>query len=147
MTESNVEEYLKQAMYGPKETNPDERRHFLGTLRERIEVALTKDQVMEQDIYNEAEQAMIKHPNLHLYLNGQIDYDFLSKYIKLANQNHIPFTIETNKDHKTDIGLVLAHKDAVNKDNIYVTKTVVQPKLESQSKEKKGLLSFFKKRT
>ena len=48
LTESNVEDYLKQGMYGPKETNPDERRKYLGTLRERIEMALTKAQVMEK---------------------------------------------------------------------------------------------------
>ena len=145
MTESKVEDYLKQGMYGPKVTNPDERRQFLGTLRERVEIALTQAQVMEQETFKEVEQAMKNHSKLHLYLNGQIDYRFLSKYIKLANQNDIQFTIENNKEHKTDIGLVLAHEDAVNKENIYVTKSVIQPELEPQPKKKKGLFSFFKK--
>ena len=62
MTESNVEDYLKQGMYGPKETNPDERRKYLGTLRERIEMALTKAQVMEEEIYKEVELALKNHP-------------------------------------------------------------------------------------
>jgi len=145
LTESKVEDYLKQGMYGPKVTNPDERRQFLGTLRERVEIALTQAQVMEQETFKEVEQAMKNHSKLHLYLNGQIDYRFLSKYIKLANQNDIQFTIENNKEHKTDIGLVLAHEDAVNKENIYVTKSVIQPELEPQPKKKKGLFSFFKK--
>ena len=61
MTESNVEDYLKQGMYGPKETNPDERRKYLGTLSERIEMALTKAQVMEEEIYKEVELEMKNH--------------------------------------------------------------------------------------
>jgi uncharacterized protein YueI len=147
LTESKVEEYLKQGIYGAKETNPDERRQFLGTLRERIEVALTQAQVMEEEIYKEVEQAMKNHPKLHLLLNGQIDYRFLSKYVKLADQNQMKFTIETNKEHQTDIGLVLAHEDAVDKENIYITQSMVQPELEPQQKKNKGLFSFFKKLT
>jgi uncharacterized protein YueI len=145
MTASNVEDYLKQGMYGPKETNPDERRKYLGTLRERIEIALTKAQVMEKEIYKEVEVALKNQPNLHLLLNGQIDYRFLSKYIKMADQNKIKFTIETNKDHKTDIGLILAHEEAVNKEEIYISKSSFELEPQQQLKKKKGLFSFFKK--
>ena len=42
MSKADLDEYLKQGMYGTKETNPDERRQFLGTIRERIEVRLLK---------------------------------------------------------------------------------------------------------
>jgi uncharacterized protein YueI len=145
LTESNVEDYLKQGMYGPKETNPGERRKFLGTLRERIEVALTKAQVMEEEIYKEIEVAMKKHPKLHLLLNGQIDYRFLSKYVKLADPNGIKFTIINNKEHQTDIGLILAHEDAINKKDIYISKSSFQLELQQQPKKKKGLFSLFRK--
>ncbi|WP_428910677.1 YueI family protein [Niallia sp. Krafla_26] len=146
MSESKLEEYLNQGMYGPKEINPDERRQFLGTLRERIEIALTKAQVMEKDLYKEVEQAMKRYPKLQLLLNGEIDYRFLSKYIGIANQNQIPFTIVRNQEHQTEIGLVLTHEDAVNKDEIYVTKKDIKVNIEPQPKKKKGLFSFFKKR-
>ncbi len=146
MTESKVEEYLKQGIYGPKETNPGERRQFLGTIRERIEIALTKAQVMEDELYIEIERAMKKHPSLQLLLNGEIDYRFLSKYIGLANQQQIPFTIVTNKDHQTDIGLVLTHEDAVNKEEIYVKKKHIPFEVGPSTKKKKGLFSIFKKR-
>jgi uncharacterized protein YueI len=145
LTESNVEDYLKQGMYGPKETNPDERRKYLGTLRERIEMALTKAQVMEEEIYKEVELAMKNHPNLHLLLNGQIDYRFLSKYVKLADPNGIKFTIINNKDHQTDIGLLLAHEDAVNKEEIYISKSSFGIEPQQQSKKKKGLFSLFRR--
>ena len=145
LTESNVEDYLKQGMYGPKETNPDERRKYLGTLRERIEVALTKAQVMEDEIYKEVEEVLRKNHKLHLLLNGQIDYRFLSKYVKLAYPNGVKFTIINNKDHQTNIGLILAHEDAVNKEEIYISKSKVQIELQQQSKKKKGLFSLFRR--
>ncbi|WP_338450868.1 YueI family protein [Niallia oryzisoli] len=142
MAKPDIEEYLQQGIHGAKETNPDERRKYLGTLRERIEVALTQAQVMEDEIYSDVEKEMKEHPQTHLYLNGHIDYSFLSKYIQKANQNHIEFTIVTNKEHNTDIGLILAHSDAVNKENIFVTRKLFVPE---QKEEKKGVLSFFKK--
>ncbi|WP_071396339.1 YueI family protein [Bacillus tuaregi] len=142
MEKSKVEEYLQQGIHGPKETNPDERRKYLGTLRERIEVALTQGQVMEEEIYSDVEQEMKEHPQTHLYLNGQIDYRFLSKYIQKANQYKIEFTIVTNKEHQTDIGLILAHSNAVDKENIFVTRKPAVPEVQE---EKKGVFSFFKK--
>jgi uncharacterized protein YueI len=146
LSDSKVEEYLNQGIYGPKETNPEERRQFLGTIRERIEIALTKAQVMEVQLYSEIELAMKNHPKLQLLLNGEIDYRFLSKYIAVANRKQIPFTIVTNKDHTTDIGLVLTHEEAVNKEDIYVTKKDVSFEIQPPAKKKKSLFSFLKKR-
>jgi len=142
MPKPDVEDYLQQGIHGPKETNPDERRKYLGTLRERIEIALTQGQVMEEEIYSDVEQEMKAHPQTHLYLNGHIDYRFLSKYIQKANENKIEFTIVTNQEHQTDIGLILAHSNAVDKDNIFVTRKPTVPEIKE---EKKGVFSFFKK--
>src|SRR4051812_37368874 len=121
MPKSDLDEYLQQGIYGPKVTNPDERRKFLGTIRERIEVALTQSQVMEKVIYPEVEKKMKAHSQTHLLLNGQIDYRYLSKYIKKANQLNIHYTIVTNKEYNSEIGLVLAHEKAVDQEEIYVT--------------------------
>ncbi len=45
-----LEEYLlRTRMYGAKETKRDERRYFLTALRENIEIALKKGQVMKKD--------------------------------------------------------------------------------------------------
>lgn len=138
-----MEDYLNQGIYGPKVTNPDERRKFLGTLRERIEIALTQGQVMEEDIYKEVEQAMKANPETQLLLNGHINYDFLSKYIKKANKYGIPFRIETNNEHYSEIGLVLTHDQAVNKEDIFITKKTESN--ESKKEGKKGFFSLFNK--
>lgn len=142
LSKSKVDDYLQQGIHGPKETNPDERRQFLGTLRERIEVALTQGQVIENEIYLEIEEKMKEYPQAHLFLNGHIDYSYLSKYIKKANQYKIEYTIVTNKEYNAEVGLILAHDDAVDKENIYVTKVEKAPE---QKEESKSILSFFKK--
>lgn len=142
MKKSDVEDYLTQGIHGPKETNPDERRKFLGTLRERVEIALTQGQVMDESVYQEVEQAMKEHKKIHLFLNGHLAYEYLSKYIKIADKNSIPYTMVTNKEHNSDIGLVLAHKEAVDKENIFITKKI---NISNTEEEKKGIFSFFNK--
>lgn len=122
MKKTTVEEVLQQGIYGPLETKPDERRKFLGTLRERIIVALRKLQVGEAEVYPAVEQEMMKNPQAHLYLNGTMNYEELSKYVKLASKYKLEHTIVTNKEHDTEIGLVLAMDHAIDKEEIYITK-------------------------
>lgn len=97
---------------------------------------------------------MKKHPKAKLLLNGQISYEYLQKYIRLANQHGIPFTIVENKEHETDIGLVLTYDYAIHKEEIYVEeKTKTSGHEETKKKTKtakslgfKGLLKKIKKR-
>ncbi len=35
MAEDNMQEHLNSALYGPPQTKPDERRKYMGSLRER----------------------------------------------------------------------------------------------------------------
>jgi uncharacterized protein YueI len=134
----NVEEVLQQGIYGALETKPDERRKFLGTIRERIIVALKKSQVAEADIYPQVEKEMAANPQAHLFLNGNIDYTLLSKYVKLASKNKLEHTIVTNKDHDSEIGLALAMEYAIDKEEIYITRKEL--KIPAQ-KKKKGFFS------
>lgn len=140
----NVDDYVQQGIHGVKETKPDERRKFLGTLRERVIIALTQSQVMEPEVYKEVEAAMKSHRKAHLYLNGHIDYSYLSKYIKVANQLKVGNTIVTNKEHNSEIGLLLAYDYAIDKEEIYINKTDVK-KPQSDTNSKKGLFSVFGK--
>lgn len=142
MSRPNVEDYLQQGIYGQKEINPDERRKFLGTLRERVVLALTQGQVREGGIYQEVEDALRANPSARLLLNGNIDYSYLSKYTKLSNNHDIEYTIVTNKEYNSDIGLVLAYEHAVDKENIYITHKKLEYE-ESKAGNKKGLFSLF----
>jgi uncharacterized protein YueI len=136
-----VDEVLQQGIHGPLETKPEERRKFLGTLRERIIVALKKSQVREKDIYPQIEQSMKKNKTARLFLNGSLRYGDLSKYVKLAAKYKLNYTIVTNKEHETDIGLVLAMDQAIDQPDIYITR-----KDRAQPKTKKSLFARIFKR-
>ncbi|APH04840.1 YueI family protein [Bacillus weihaiensis] len=142
MDKSKVDDYLQQGIYGKREINPDERRKFLGTLRERVVVVLTKKQVREKGTYQEVEELMKKNQEATLFLNGTMNYSFLSDYIKLANKVGTKFLISTDKEHETDLGLVLAYDYAIDKEKIYITK---KQEVERDNSEEKSLKNFFKK--
>lgn len=139
MTRPNVEDYLNEGIYGKKEIKPDERRKFLGTLRERVVIVLTQAQVRESGVYGQVEDEMRKYQNAHVYLNGNMNYRYLSKYTKLCSQNNIEYTMVTNKEHNSELGLVMAVDEAIDKEDIYVKKKIEQPPKE----EKKGFLYKF----
>lgn len=132
MQKPTVDDILQQGIQGPKEIKPEERRRFLGTFRERIIVALKKNQVREKEIYPQVETLMKAHPAAHLFLNGNMGYEDLSKYVKLAKKYKIVHTIVTNKEHDTDIGLVLAMDHAIDKDEIYIERK--EPKVKGKEK-------------
>ncbi|MFP3512084.1 YueI family protein [Peribacillus sp. SIMBA_075] len=141
MSRLKVEDYLEQGIYGPKEIKPEERREFLGTLRERVVIVLKKSQVFEMNVYPEIEQMMKRHPRSNLFLNGQMDYQYLGKYIKLAISHNIPYKIVLNKDHNSDLGLVLAENNAINNEVIYIEKK----NQAIQVIKKKSVKAFFKR--
>ncbi|WP_244943807.1 YueI family protein [Siminovitchia fortis] len=142
---ANIEDYLEKGMYGPKQTKLEERKKFLGTIRERIVVALTKSQVMEPGIYPEVEKLMNEHPKTTLLLNGELGYSFLSDYIQKARQKKIPFSIVRDKDHSTDIGLVLTYQHAIDNKDIYIKKkTSKLSGLQKKTKNKKAPFSLVK---
>jgi uncharacterized protein YueI len=141
----DVEDYLKQGMYGSKVTKPDERRKFLGTLRERVIIALTREQVKEDEIYKEVEDAVKNHPKAKLLLNGNLDYSYLSKYTKLSNEHQVEYTIVSNKEYDSEFGLVLADEKAIDKEDIFVTKReeAHEKNSDKEPKNKKGILSIL----
>lgn len=129
MVNKNVEDYLQEGIHGQKQNKPEERNMYLSTLRERVEIALTIGQVMKSSVYTEVANSMRTSQSLQLYVNGSISYPHLSKYIKLANEKNVPFTIVQNKGTHTPIGLVLAHSTAVDKEQIYVEDAIFKQEM------------------
>ncbi|MEK5037089.1 YueI family protein [Sporosarcina sp. FSL K6-3457] len=140
---NNVDDYLQRGIYGAKETKPAERRKFLSTIRERVVIALTQAQVREPGTYQQVEEAMQGNREARLYLNGHMSYGEFSKYIKIASKYNIDFTIVTNKNHNSKMGLVLAYDYAIDKEEIYVKKVVAKAK--PKKNKNKGLTDIFTK--
>ncbi len=142
----DMEDFLNEGLYGPRQTKPDERRKFLGTLRERIILALTKGQVIKKAGLKDLEKFMQEHPEAALLLNGNMDGNYFSAYRKLAGKQNIPFTIVTNQDADTDIGLIFAYKTkAIDKEDIYLKEERNDEKGNEKEKKNEGIGSFFKK--
>ena len=135
MSQNDVDDYLQKGIFGAKELRPAERKKYLGTIKERIVVVLTNGQVMEDGVYPGIQPLMEQHPNTQMLLNGKLDYRYLACYIHLAQKMSIPFSIVTNEEADTNIGLVLTYSHAINKEDIYLTKEVEvkenKPKRES----------------
>lgn len=144
MSKQNVDDYLQQGIHGAKETKPDERRRFLGTIRERIVVALTKAEVRRKQIEAEFKQLLQENKDAHIYLNGNMNYASYSKYISLAEEMGVAYKIVTNKEYDTKYGLVLAYDYAIDKEDISLSKKPQPIAIEKQPTAEKSLVSFVK---
>jgi uncharacterized protein YueI len=120
MSRTTVDDYLQEGIYGKKEIKPEERKRYLGTLRERVIAVLSQSQVREKTIYPEIEQLIKDNPNATILLNGAMQYSELAKYITLASRNKAGYKIVANKMNITELGLVIANDTAIDKETITI---------------------------
>ncbi|GIO27225.1 YueI family protein [Ornithinibacillus bavariensis] len=137
MAKKEVEDYLTEGMYGIKLPKQGERNYFLGTLRERIVIALTIGQVMSDKGLHALEQEIQANKGATLLFNGKISSRFLKEEKSLANKYNIPFTVVTNEEADTDIGAVLTYDYAIDKEDIFM-----QEELETVEKKEPNKTSF-----
>lgn len=145
MGSDNMQNHLNKGIYGANQTKPEERNKYLGSLRERIYLSMTIDQLITKDYLDALKKEVTKHPNNTLLFNGSIDVEELDPYIKLSNQMNCTFRIVTDEfAKKSDIGLVYVAPQVTNIENIDVAEKY--PKTDNSSNtnvHKKK--SFFKK--
>lgn len=116
---TNVEDYIKQNIFGKPQLKPDEKNKFLGNFAERVAIALTIAQLKNPENVKIVENVMKKYPEYHLYLNGKIDSYILANYLQLSVKLKYKFTIVSqsavrNKDRvltDNDMGLVIANEN------------------------------------
>ncbi|RXT06422.1 YueI family protein [Ammoniphilus sp. CFH 90114] len=142
MTKSDIDDYLQQGIHGAREIKPDERRKFLGTLRERVVVALTERQVKRKGIHQKVEELMTQHPKAKLLLNGTIDYTYFSEYMELAEELGMQYRFVSNQASDTEMGLILAYEHAIEREEIFLEDE--DEKEISEASE--GRISLFIKR-
>ncbi|MBY0097903.1 YueI family protein [Mesobacillus maritimus] len=143
MGKQNLDDILQQGIHGAKQTKPDERRKFLGTIRERVVVALSKAEVRKKQIEPEFKQLLESNKGAQIYLNGNMNYTFYSKYIALADGMKVPYKIVTNKEHDSEYGLVLAYDYAIDKEDISLSKKPIV-KIEEAPHEGTGFFTKVK---
>ncbi|CAM2362212.1 YueI family protein [Listeria seeligeri] len=128
----NIDDYLEKGMYGAKEINPAEKKKYLGTYRERVLVALTKEEVLSQQFLPELEKAILESPDSKLLLNGLLHYNSMRPYIKLAEKCKHEFSIVSRLEGETDLYLVLACQKAINKEDIHLYKEETPEETEQE---------------
>ncbi|MBC1421185.1 YueI family protein [Listeria seeligeri] len=128
----NIDDYLEKGMYGAKEINPAEKKKYLGTYRERVLVALTKEEVLSQQFLPELEKAILESPDSKLLLNGLLHYNSMRPYIKLAEKCKHEFSIVSRLEGETDLYLVLACQKAINKEDIHLYKEETPEEIEQE---------------
>ncbi|MGP4107655.1 YueI family protein [Virgibacillus sp. L01] len=138
MGKKNVEDYLTEGIYGSKQTKRAERKKFLGTIRERIVIALTKGQVMTDKGLEKLDEAMKSNNDAKLLINGHVSSKFLKEEKALAKKHNIAYTVITNNDADTDIGAVLTYDHAIDKEDIFIQNTEEKDETEKPA-------SFFSK--
>ncbi|WP_042220534.1 YueI family protein [Oceanobacillus manasiensis] len=144
MANKNVDDYLTEGMYGTRLPKDAERKQFLGTLRERIVLALTIGQVMTDKGVKKLEEAMKENPNTTLLINGHVSYRFLKEEKELAKKYNITYTTITNEESDTEIGAVLTYDHAIDKENIFMEEEPEETK-QSKEQENTSFLSKIKK--
>ncbi|WP_208585979.1 YueI family protein [Gracilibacillus suaedae] len=133
MAKKEIDDYLQEGIYGAKEINPDEKRKYLGTYRERVVLALSKSQVRGKKGLSELEGQIHHFPDTTLLMNNNMSIRFFKPYRELAEKLDISHTYVSNREADSDYGLILAAKTAVDKEDIVLTEAE-QTEKETETK-------------
>ncbi|GAK30537.1 hypothtical protein [Weissella oryzae SG25] len=112
-----LDPHLQNGIYGKKQLNPDEKRHYLGTFRERVYMTQTVATFGQADYLPLWERSLLDHEDATLLINGNLPIDLVNKYIKLASYYGVAFTLVTDAAYHTepkDLAVVLTAHEAVN---------------------------------
>lgn len=91
----------------------NEKNMYLGEYKERVITALTKDQLIEDDVYQEILIAMKSKEAYILKMSREVKIEKLKPYIKEAEKINLKYQIVDGITYMGDIGLVLAAADAL----------------------------------
>ncbi|KRM54773.1 YueI family protein [Lacticaseibacillus sharpeae] len=145
MSEKNtdqLDDHLTTAIFGPRKTNPDERRKYLGSLRERVALYIDNQSLRNPHTVTSF-KAVIKdyqHRDLSVLINGKLGTGTTSPFVKLCAQNDLPFTlISDDSAHVEDdaAGLLIVAKQAINQENISL------PVQKQAEPKKRGFFGLF----
>ncbi|MBZ5969123.1 DUF1694 domain-containing protein [Leuconostoc gasicomitatum] len=118
------ERLQKEQLGGQSQINPDEQKHYLGTFRERVVVAVKYSQLRSLDVQSQFETTLKSHSMGKVLIDQNIAGDSFAPYVAIATRTKHPFTLLSHtieSIHQNDpIAVLLAADTAVNIDNIYL---------------------------
>jgi uncharacterized protein YueI len=90
-----------------------ERTRYLGEFKERVIVALTKEQVAEDEIYIEVANAMKNREATKMIFSREVPLEKIERYIKKAEEAQIQHKSVDGLLYFGDVGLIIAADDAL----------------------------------
>lgn len=144
MADDDLQQHLNNSIYGPPQTNPDERRQYLGSLRERVFLRVRNQDIELPRALTAMQNALTAHQgsDYKLLINGKMGPDLTAPYMTAASKANIQFTMVndgTANLRPEGSGVLLVARQAINQPNIDL------PALETPAPkpEKKGWFHFF----
>ena len=131
------------------QTKPDERRRYLGSLRERVYVRMNNAEVKDSKLTSLFLQHIDDFKGYTILINGNITDDgFLGDVEAACSKKNIPFTLVNNETAKTgpeDSAVLVVSKNAINRQRIKIGQVYAPelPKTELEAPKKKE--SFWHK--
>lgn len=135
---------VEQAAQGiTPQTKPDERRRYLGSLRERVYVRMDNTEVKDAKLTSLFLEHIDDYKGYTILINGNISDDgFLGDVEAACSKKDIPFTLVNNETAKTgpqDSAVLVVAKNAINRPRIEINQVYAPeiPKLTLNEPEKK----------
>ena len=145
--DGDVNERLKNEIYGQPKIKPDEQRRYMGTFRERVWLTISVAEIQEHDWITAFRAELQKHPDSLVIINGNIADRYTSNYLTAANQLNVDFTIKTGADVKTgndSLAIVVTAHEAVFSNPVDVAKLYGEKTTTDKEQENTQHDSFFK---
>lgn len=124
MTDSLNDRLEKSASGVTPQTKPDERRRFLGSLRERIYLRMTVAQTDDPHLQQIFLDHMADYKPYSILINGKMPQTkFISTVMRTCSQDDIKFTLindQTAKNEPDATGILVVAKEAINRYRIEI---------------------------
>ena len=106
------------------QTKPDERRRFLGSLRERVLVRMTNSEVQDPKLTSLFLQHFKDYVGYNILINGNLHDNFVDQVETYCSKYGTSFTIVNNETAKTgpnDSAILVVASSAINKMRIEIS--------------------------
>ncbi|OYS18391.1 hypothetical protein CBF60_09430 [Lactobacillus taiwanensis] len=128
------------------QTCPDERRRYLGSLRERVLIRMTVKETNNQKLDTLFLKHIDDYKGYTILINGKMPQnDFISKLMGLCSQKDIKFTLindDNAKDEPNATGILVVSKTAINHYRVEINQ-VYAPEVPNERLTERKKPSFW----
>ncbi|WP_164510001.1 YueI family protein [Lacticaseibacillus porcinae] len=124
MSEQDPTDRLMQNLNGTPQTLPDQRRLYLGSLRERVALAITNQQLQADTTlpaFVTALKTYAQDPTYKVLLNGKVDMSKTAPYMKAIKAQGLAFTLVNDDTASLDAKrffLLVVNQQAIDHEDI-----------------------------